>query len=344
MVGRFAPFLLALPLLALAACGGDDDDTPPTTGGNGSTAPASSGDFGENPNPAKDVPEDQRETVTVVPAGGDFFVGKNNFVFGILNRENQPQGGAKTRATFYDLSDPENPKPVYQAEAVASAPGVGEVFEHTHSTGEVHTHGGEDDDRGAYYVPVEFDRAGTWGVAVEVILEDGTRGVASTGFDVTEEPAVPAPGMEALASDNLTKADVTDIREIDSGDPANDMHDVKIKDAIAAGRPLVVVFSTPAYCTSQFCGPVNQEVETLHDKYKDRVDFVHIEIWRDIETETFNPTAREWLLRADGRMIEPYVYVIDREGTIYERWEGPVAANIMEPAVEAVAGGAVYGQ
>jgi hypothetical protein len=148
--------------------------------------------------------------------------------------------------------------------------------------------------------------------------------------------------MPAFKSDNLTAADVDDIRKIDSGDPPSDMHTVKIKDAIAAGRPLVVVFSTPAYCTSRFCGPVNQEVEALQEDYRDRVDFVHIEIWLDRQAEAINPTAREWLIRPDGRLIEPYVYVIGKDGIIYDRWEGPVARNIMEPAVEAVAAGEVY--
>ena len=132
------------------------------------------------------------------------------------------------------------------------------------------------------------------------------------------------------------------ISEIDSGDPSNDMHDVKIKDSIANGRPVVIVFSTPAFCASRFCGPVNEEVEDLHDKYTDTVDFVHIEIWRDITKQVLNVTAKEWLVRPDGGMSEPYVYVIDKTGTIYNRWEGPVARNIMEQSVQAVAAGATF--
>ena len=117
---------------------------------------------------------------------------------------------------------------------------------------------------------------------------------------------------------------------------------MKIKDAIAAGRPLVVVFSTPAFCTSRFCGPVDEEVESLQATYRDRVDFVHIEIWKNFDKKQLNDTASEWLVRADGGLTEPYVYVIDSKGTIYDRWEGPVARNIMEPIVIAVAEGKTY--
>lgn len=341
--------LAATPFVAVAllACGGDGGAGAPiatrtTTPVASPAGIVSSREFPPSSDPARNIPEDQRGVVNVVIAGADFSVGRNNFVFGITNRADEPQGGARARATFYDLRDPRNPKPVFQAEAVQSAPGVGEKVQHVHASGEVHIHGGQDDGRVGYYVPVEFGWAGPWGVAVEVILKDGTRGVSNVGFMVTEKPAVPAPGMAAIPSDNLTRFDVADIREIDSGDPPNDMHDVKIRDALAAGRPLVIVFSTPAYCTSRFCGPVTEEVELLHDAYRGRVDFVHIEIWQDVRKNIANPTAMEWLRRPDGGLVEPYVYVVGKDGIIYDRWEGPVARNIIEPAVQAVAAGQVW--
>jgi len=326
---RFLLLLAAAGLaIVLLACGGDDDDSTPTE-----TFPTTS-------DPARNIPPDQRGKINIVVAGSDFYVGENNFVFGITDASDLPQGGATARATFYDLTDPGNPKPVFTVEAVQSAPGVGEEVQHVHSGGETHVHGGQDEDRVGYFAPAVFDHAGPWGIAVEATLKDGTQGVASVGFEVYAKPNMPAPGQAAYKSDNLTKFDVKDIREIDSGEPANDMHDVKIKDAIAAGRPLVIVFSTPAFCTSRFCGPVNEEVEYLHDLYKKDVDFVHIEVWRDFDKKELNPTAREWLIWPDGSLREPVVYVVDQKGTIYDRWEGPVARNIMEASVKAVAGGA----
>ncbi len=340
---------------ALAGCGGGDAGTDPSPSVSsqvaagvprclpiGSASAPKSKNFPESSNPAKNIPEAQRGQINLVVAAGDIFVGTNNFVFGVTNKADEPQGSATTRATIYDLADPANPKPLCQAEAIQSAPGIGPEVNHAHGNGETHIHGGEDDNRVGYFVQVDFARAGAWGLAVEAILKNGTKGTASVGFFVAEKPGVLAPGQAAFKSDNLTKADVAKIAEIDSGDPPNDMHDVKIKDALAAGRPLVVVFSTPAFCTSRFCGPVNQEVEALQADYKDRVDFVHIEIWRDRQKNEFNPTAKEWLLRGDGNLIEPYVYVIGKDGVIYDRFEGPVARNIMEPAVKAVAEGRVY--
>jgi hypothetical protein len=329
MLRRTFALFLALPLLlALAACGGDDDD-------DAAAFPTSS-------DPARNIPQEDRKPVNLVIASSDLFIGVNNFVIGITDKNDEPIGGAKATATFYDLRESGKPKPVFTAEAVQSAPGVGEKVTHVHGDGQKHEHGGEDEDRVGYFSRVTFNYAGFWGVVVDATLADGTKVTGNVGFNVNEKPAILAPGDKAIPSDNLTRFDVKEIREIDSGNPPNDMHDVKIKDALAAGRPLVIVFSTPVFCPSRFCGPVNEEVEALHDIYKEKVDFVHIEIWRDFDKKLLNATAREWLLWPNGRLVEPFVYAIDRNGIIYDRWEGPVARNIMEQSVREIAEGKTH--
>ncbi|MGH2609079.1 MAG: hypothetical protein ACRDHF_08315, partial [Tepidiformaceae bacterium] len=78
--------------------------------------------------------------------------------------------------------------------------------------------------------------------------------------------------------------------------------------------------------------------------YKDDVDFVHIEVFLDFTSRQLNPTMKEWLVQPDGSYAEPFVFVVDKNGIIYDRWEGPVARNIMEASVKAVAEGATYQQ
>src|SRR5215216_476845 len=94
--------LLAASCAALTftvACGDDDD--------------ATANDFSGTPrDPARNVPADQVDKVNAVPAGSDFYVGENNFVLCVTNIKDEPQGGANVIATFYDLRDPANPKPV----------------------------------------------------------------------------------------------------------------------------------------------------------------------------------------------------------------------------------------
>lgn len=321
---------LGAALLSSLACGGGDSDSPDTNA------------FPTSVDAASNLPTSTIKPVNVQLAGVDYFVGRNNFVFGVLDAKDIPQGGAKARVTFYDLSDRAKPKAIGTYDAVQSAPGVGEQVTHIHESGETHLHGGQDDGRVGYYVDVTLPHAGFWGVVFDITLKDGTTGQRDIGFQVFEQGRFPQPGEKAIASDNLTRFDVQKIEEIDSGSPANDMHDLKIKDSLAKGRPVVVVFATPAFCVSRFCGPVTEEIEYLHDQYKDQVDFIHIEIWRDFGKKEFNPTTREWLVQQDGSLLEPWVYVIGKDGVIYDRWEGPAARNIVEPAVKAVAAGETY--
>jgi hypothetical protein len=332
IVALFAAILIGFALVS-SVTGGDDDE------------PAANDDqaFDQPNNDDEPIPTEDLKPVNIVPAGTDWAVGENNFVFGITNGKDEPVGGAEATVTFYDLKDSDNPQPVASMKAIQSAPGVGPEIIHKHEGGD-HVHGGEDENRVGYYVTFDFTHAGFWGVVVDAKLEDGTVGQDNFAFNVAEAHRFPAPGEPAIKSDNLTAADVADISEIDSGDPPNDMHDVKIKDAIDAGRPLVIVFSTPAFCTSRFCGPVNEEVEALQETYRDQIDFVHIEVWQNFQAQQVNPTMKEWMVQPDGSFAEPFVYVVDKNGIVYDRWEGPVAKNIMEESVKAVANGATYAQ
>ena len=83
-------------------------------------------------------------------------------------------------------------------------------------------------------------------------------------------------------------------------------------------------------------------METLHDDYSTDVDFVHIEIYMDPAGQVVNATALEWLAQEDGFFTEPWVYVVDKNGVIFDRWEGPISRVIMEEAVQAVAAGATF--
>jgi hypothetical protein len=322
--------LAAAFAVALAGCGGDDDTKASPT-----TFPTSS-------DPAGKVPEDVRTDLNVVLAVSDLVVGENNLAFGLTDKDDEPVRLTDAKATFFFQTDGTNWTAVESADAILSAPGVGEVVEHTHTNGEQHEHGGEDDNRVVYFVPVSFHKAGPWGMVVQATLPDGTKAESNVGFLVQEKSELLVPGDQAHASDNLTKADVDDIKTIDSGDPPNDMHDIKIKDALATGRPLLVVFSTPAYCLSRFCGPVTEEMDILHDAYKDSVDFVHIEVWFDFNQQELNPTAAEWLQRSDGGLSEPWVYLVGKDGIVYDRWEGAASAAVVEPELKAVAEGATW--
>lgn len=79
------------------------------------------------------------------------------------------------------------------------------------------------------------------------------------------------------------------------------------------------VFSTSTYCTSRFGGPITERIEDLAARYDDHAEFVHVEIWKSFADRTFNEAVAESLVTDDGGN-EPWVFLIDGNGTITQRW------------------------
>ena len=96
-------------------------------------------------------------------------------------------------------------------------------------------------------------------------------------------------------------------------DPDPDFYDLSVADAVANGRPTVIVFATPAFCQTAVCGPTI-EIAKQAAEGRDGVDFVHVEPF-DVELARANdlqpiPAMFEW-----GLATEPWIFVIDAEGS-----------------------------
>lgn len=186
--------------------------------------------------------------------------------------------------------------------------------------------------QGVYVAYLKFATVGRW--LIEVSARRAGRPAVTTGLSVNvlARPTVPAVGDAAPQSRNPTVRDA-DVHDIDSGNPPNDMHDLSIAEAIAAHRPSLVVFATPAFCTSAMCGPQVHAVQALEPAYRDRLTFIHVEIYRDYRPDPakrrFTQTVQEWRLQS-----EPWVFLIDARGTIRAAFEGPTAADEIRVAVD----------
>jgi hypothetical protein len=190
--------------------------------------------------------------------------------------------------------------------------------------------------RGVYQADdVSFDRAGFWQVEVTADVEGEGTQRATAAFDVLEEPSLPAPGNRALPTRNPTIGSrgvpeaAIDSRAVTEGEiPDPELHRWTIARALREHVPVVAIFATPVYCMSRFCGPVTEAVEELAARYEDRAAFVHVEIWRDYtsQPQKVNEAAADWLYR-DGELTEPWLYTIDADGVIVDRW-----ASVFDPA------------
>ncbi|MDQ4108274.1 MAG: hypothetical protein M3138_05635 [Actinomycetota bacterium] len=182
---------------------------------------------------------------------------------------------------------------------------------------------------------VTFDSAGIWRTTLSIEI-DGVARRLTTEFRVDPESGIPAPGIPAPKTETLTNdSKHVDDESIDSmaggGNPIPDpeLHEWTIADAIEQGRPALVLFGTPAHCTSRFCGPEVVELQRLAAEHPGRAVYIHVEIWKEYgsDAQVVNKGAAEWLLRElpDGtpEMTEPWLFLIGSDGIVADRW-GPL--------------------
>ncbi len=186
---------------------------------------------------------------------------------------------------------------------------------------------------GIYVAHLTFDKAGDWGVEVTASRPTGAHLTVQLPMNVLALPVVPGVGQPAPLTHNPTARDVADVETIDSGRPPDDMHQLSIADAIQQHRPALVVFATPAFCTSKTCGPEVKVVQGLELAYRDRLAFIHVEIYRDFKPDPSKKQLAQAVI--DWRLqTEPWVFLIDSKGVIQSRFEGATASDELKTAID----------
>jgi hypothetical protein len=190
---------------------------------------------------------------------------------------------------------------------------------------------------------ITFPKAGFWQVSARGEVTDGSPFNAKAAFTVLKTPSVVSVGSLAPHTDNPVMGDPgVPPAAIDSraagGEPIPDpeLHATSIADALDAGHPALVVFSTPVYCVSRFCGPVTDLVAELAKEYGDRADFIHVEIYRDFEAGLVNQAALDWLSPDGSDLREPWTFLIEGNGRIAASWDTVVTRSEIEPLLRAL--------
>jgi hypothetical protein len=271
-----------------------------------------------------------------VIATSELAVGRNRFLLGIIdNATGQPVPDAQVRLRFFTLQGNQGTLKT-EAEARFIAPardaGVSGVIQHRHADGTDHPHANVEADVGVYLANVEFDQPGPWAVEAAYRTKEGTEGQLATRFEVLPQPKTPAVGSAAPRTKNLTARDVADLSKIDSAvEPVAALHQWTVAEAIAQGKPALVAFVTPGYCATRFCGPTYELVKKLIPAYGDKAALIHIEVWKDPVAKVPADAVGEWKLTS-----EPYLFVVDRNGVITDKFEGSVSFAELDEAMKRV--------
>lgn len=296
----------ALPILMLlltVACG-DGNDSP-----SGTTASAPSGGGGK---------------LEAVITSSDLAVGAQRFAF-VLLRDDNPVSEETIAVRFFKLKDQNNPQLVGEGAIPFSPLGIPGL---TTSGSEL---------TGVYYANVNFDEPGKWGAGFTVGPQADPETEVRVSFEVQAEPSTVGVGAQAIPVDNPTLKDLP-LKQIDtSRSPDEPFHQLSIADALANDKPSVIAFATPSFCETRTCGPTMEIVRAAYDKFGDKVNWVHV--------EPFKLDEEGGLLLANGNKVnadaanawslpsEPWVFVVDKEGTVRARYDGPLTLEEIDFAL-----------
>ncbi|HEV8421077.1 MAG TPA: hypothetical protein VGR13_06960 [Actinomycetota bacterium] len=309
-LSSFPTALLAMALVA-TACGG---------GGNGASGSGSHG------NSIAGITKGAVQ-VSVVSSGSPVKPGKTYFGFGLITN----QGGVITRGS---------PKVWVARNTTSKALGP------FTATWYPFTPASEFDDTsprsalpGTYATEIEVPSAGQWTVAVTA--EAGGRPAAgTTSLTATAQPVPAEVGTKALSVETPVAHSRAEAREICTRTPPDPLHYISLDKALKNGKPTVVTFATPLLCESMLCGPVVDEVlKTFETVGRDKANFIHVEEFLpgpDLKPPPATLENVSSAFKAWGFTTEPWTIVVDGDGIIRNRFEGPVTAPQIEAALQAL--------
>jgi hypothetical protein len=309
-----SPVLVALSV-ALAACSGPA----------GGPASGSSGE--PTPEPTLSIPVTTDPTVFPTPVSSQLAVGPNRFVFSFVDADIAPVASPDRSASVAWVAPGEAvPGPAEDAIFAWGIEGV----------------------RGVYVAHPEFSVAGTWTAVFTTSVPGAPTEVIPFRIEIIQEASAVAVGEAAPSTGTPTAADVGgDLTRLSTDpQPLARFYESSEADALAAGRPFVLVFATPAFCQSAQCGPTLDRVKAVSTAYPD-LTFINVEPYRLIYVEgRLQPdldannglqpvqAVRDW-----GILTEPWVYVVDATGIVRGSFEGIVTEAELRAAIDAVAAG-----
>ena len=202
--------------------------------------------------------------------------------------------------------------------------------------------------RGAYTTDLTFGQTGNWRLDIEVDGPDGPLS-GSISLDVLEHSPVPEIGDIPPLSPNKTVHSVDSLEQLTTDyTPDPGLYQMTIGEAIITGRPTVIVFATPAFCTSPTCGPQVDTISELKELHVGEANFIHVELYDnpheiqgDLTRAVFNGLVDRWGLSSIPHWSnESWTFILGADGRIAHRFEGFVTLVELEEALIATFDGA----
>jgi hypothetical protein len=227
-------------------------------------------------------------------------------------------------------------RPVAGAQATLEVRGLGGVDEHRPLTDIGREYGGIP----VYTGTAAFPQVGAYRFIVSAILPGGRAAGGVMSVTVTDTgPGMPVGAHAPAVQQPILGTPGVTIGEIDSGNPPDQFHTATVAEGLAQHRPMVLYFGEPGFCKSRTCGPTVAILQQFAKSYSDRFLIEHIEDHFPAgpdEGAKDNPG-----FTAFGLATDPWVYFINADGVVSDRFEGPVTLADLASAADGTLAGRV---
>jgi hypothetical protein len=265
----------------------------------------------------------------IIANPGELTCGKNRLIFTFLDSKNNvlSKPSRSATVTLFDLGrGPSTPIDTVEATFVWAIQDV----------------------RGVYIANVNFQEAGAYGAEFSTaVAGSADKTTIRATFSVDASTPTVQVGQKAPSTKTPTAADANGDLHTISTDPTPDPAFYKVSEdaALAAHQPMVVIFATPKFCTSAQCGPTLDRIKPFAAKYPS-VAFIHVEPYElklqdgqlqaVLDASNNNSLISNAITNAWGLTGEPWVFVVDKTGTITASLELIFSDAELTTALEAV--------
>ncbi|MGA8217015.1 MAG: hypothetical protein WB771_00490 [Solirubrobacterales bacterium] len=262
----------------------------------------------------------------VSPAGRELHLGTNRFPFGVFTPGHEQITDAQVAlyaapgrgvngpaigpfpARIEDLTT----RAAFRAKSTADDPSAAQV---------------------AYVSEIPLNKSGPWEFGALIKKGSSYQYSLLPSSDAVGHYPMPQVGQKTPVIHTLTAGEVSDISQIDTRVPPDDMHSDDFANVVGK-KPVVLLFATPALCQSRVCGPVTDVTEQVKQEFGDKVAFIHQEVYKNNRISD-GPRPQ---MRAFHLSTEPWAFVIDKRGKVSTVLQGPFSVQELEAAVRKVAG------
>ena len=186
--------------------------------------------------------------------------------------------------------------------------------------------------QGLYVSTIDFSKEGKWELLVD------NKNNKPYEFQVKRICKSIEIGQMAPKSNTRTLKDTPIDKITTDYEPVKDFYKISIHNALLNQKPILILFSSPAFCTSPVCGPQIETMKLIQEQYGDSINIIHVdtylnvqELKSDFSKRKINPVLKYWGIE-EGQ----WTFLIDSNNLIVSKFENFVSEKEISHYLEQI--------